>query len=92
MKSASGTKLHRDLGVTQKTAWFMVHRVREPRKKLAGVDRMDGPVEIDEVFFGGPDSNKHKDKRGTKPKTAVAGVKDRSTNRIAAKPVPETTK
>lgn len=44
LKGVSSMKLHRDLGVTQKTAWFMVHRLRESWKKLAGVDGMTGPV------------------------------------------------
>ncbi|MCE2497757.1 MAG: IS1595 family transposase [Nitrosopumilaceae archaeon] len=70
----------------------MVHRLRESCKKLAGVDEMEGPVEIDESYFGGSDSNRHRDKKGTAKKTAVVGVKDRTTNKIAAKPVPETTK
>ena len=88
----SSMKIHRDLGMTQKSAWFMIHRLRESWKQLAGVDGMDGPVEIDEAFFGGSDSNCHKDKKGTKLKKAVVGVKDCTTNKIAAKPVPETTK
>ena len=37
-------KIHRDLGITQKSAWFMVHRLRESWKTLAGVDKMEGPV------------------------------------------------
>ena len=92
LKGVSSMKIHRDLGIAQKSAWFMVHRLRESWKHLAGVDEMDGPVEIDESYFGGSDSNRHKDKKGTKPKTAVVGVKDRSTNKVTAKPVPETTK
>ncbi|MDE0267268.1 MAG: IS1595 family transposase [Thaumarchaeota archaeon] len=92
LKGVSSMKLHRDLGITQRSAWFMVHRLRESWKKLAGVDGMTGPVEIDEAFFGGSDKNRHADKKGTKPKTAVVGVKDRTTNKVAAAPVPETTK
>ena len=92
LKGVSSMKIHRDLGMTQKSAWFMIHRLRESWKKLAGVDKMDDPVEIDEAFFGGSDSNRHEDEKGTKPKTAVVGARDRSTNKITAKPVPETTK
>lgn len=92
LKGVSSMKLHRDLGITQKTAWFMVHRLRESWKQLAGVDKMDGPVEIDEAFFGGSESNKHAVKKRHGKKTAVVGAKDRKTNKITAMPVPETTK
>lgn len=92
LKGISSMKVHRDLKVTQKTAWFMVQRLRECWKVLAGVDKMDGPVEIDEAYFGGRETNKHATKKGTIKKTAVVGIKDRSTNTIRATPVPETTK
>ena len=53
---------------------------------------MDGPVEIDEVYLGGLEKNKRTDAKGKKEKVAVVGVKDRSTNKITARPVPETIK
>ena len=92
LKGVSSTRVHRDLKVTQVTAWFMVQRLRECWKVLAGVDKMEGPVEIDEAYFGGSETNRHKDKKGTDKKVAVVGIKDRETNAIRAKPVPETTK
>lgn len=49
LKGVSSMRLHRDLGITQKSAWFMIHRLRESWKQLAGVDGMEGPVEIDET-------------------------------------------
>ena len=63
LKGVSSMRLHRDLGVTQKTAWFMVHRLRESWKQLAGVDKMEGPVKIDESYVGGKETNMHADKK-----------------------------
>ncbi len=92
LKGVLPMNIHRDFGMTQKGAWFMIHRFRELWKNLVGVDGMTGPAEIDEAFFGDSDMNRHADKRGTKKKTAVVGAKDRMTNKITAKFVPETTK
>ena len=49
LKGTSSLKLHRDLGVTQKTAWFMLHRLREGMK--SSPQPFEGPVEVDEGFF-----------------------------------------
>lgn len=49
LKSVSSMKLHRDLGVTQKTAWFMLHRIRETWGSGAPAS-FDGPVEADEAY------------------------------------------
>ena len=95
LKGVSSMKLHRDLGVTQKTAWFMLHRLREAWD-ASGVDKMLGPVEIDETYVGGKRENMPKSKRvkmtgrGTKGKSIVIGAKDRETNKVTAKVVEDT--
>ena len=92
LKGVSSMKLHRDIGVTQKTAWYMLHRIREAFATLADVVEMQGPVEIDECFVGGLERNKHASKRlragrGPVGKTAVIGVRDRTTGNVAAEVV-----
>ena len=89
LKGVSSMKLHRDLKVTQKTAWFLAHRIRDNFQGQQST--FAGPVEIDETFVGGKARNMHAHKReqtikgrGTVGKTAVIGAKDRQTNRVAA--------
>ena len=84
LKGVSSMKIHRDLGITQSSAWFMLHRIRKAYESKSSL--MAGPVEVDETFIGGKESNKHAHKklnagRGTIGKTAVAGIKDRETKR-----------
>ena len=56
LKGVSSMKLHRDLGVTQKTAWFMLHRLRESWGNT-GLDKFTIPVEVDETYIGGKRRN-----------------------------------
>jgi transposase-like protein len=96
----SSYELHRALGVTQKSAWFMSHRIRAALKsggfnvpyKLGGDG---GPVEVDETFIGGKAKNMHRDRAkrygqvGTnKGKTVVMGLLDRDLRQVRAKVVP----
>ena len=53
IKGTSSMKLHRDLKVTQKTAWFLAHRIRETWAESGSVP-FTGPVEADETYIGGP--------------------------------------
>ncbi|HMD84830.1 MAG TPA: IS1595 family transposase [Terriglobia bacterium] len=79
----SSYEIHRALHVTQKTAWFMLHRIRLALQN-GSFEKLSGEVEVDETFIGGKARNMHKDKRekkisgtGGKDKTAVMGILER---------------
>ena len=90
LKSVSSMKLHRDLGITQKSAWFLAQRLRAALS--ADSKLFSGPVEVDETYLGGKRKNMSNAKRkeladtgrGPVGKTAVVGAKDRETNQVAA--------
>jgi transposase-like protein len=95
----SSYELHRALGVTQKTAWFMLHRIRlamnmETSGKMGGPDR--GPVEVDETYVGAIPDRMHRSRRlklqtaitQRQHKTPVMGMLDRETRQVRAHVVP----
>src|SRR6266513_1881676 len=59
----SSWEIHRAIGVTQKTAWFMLQRIRLAMQDESGGGKLGGDVEIDETFIGGKARNMHKSKR-----------------------------
>ena len=87
IKGTASMKLHRDLKVSQKTAWYLAHRIRETWTDSTG-GKFSGPVEADESYFGGREKNKHSKKKLRENwmagKTIVAAVKDRKTGKIRA--------
>lgn len=93
LKGVSSMKLHRDLRITQKSAWFMAHRIRDAL--TADSSLFAGPVEVDESYFGGKESNKPVSQRrnigrGPVGKAAVVGAKDRATGAVRAQAVQRT--
>ena len=90
-KGVSSCQIMRDCEVTQKTAWFILHKVRG----LYGITdeiALDGEVEMDEMYLGGREINKHQDKhvegtqgRSTKTKTPIFGMQQRNGNVVAIK-------
>ena len=81
LKGVSSMKLHRDLGVTQKTAWFLAQKIRQGWLEGQDGDKMDGIVEVDETYIGGKAKNMHRKYRRENPdykkKQAVVGILER---------------
>ena len=88
----SSYEIARNIGVTQKSAWFMLHRIRLAMKDESPARSMGQagkPVEVDETFIGGKAKNKHLSARKQdEPKMVVMGMLDRSSREVRAKVIP----
>jgi hypothetical protein len=94
----SSWELHRALGVTQKTAWFLLHRVRLAMQDDLTCGSLGGEVEVDETFIGGKARNMHKERKeradmrkGGGGKTIVMGMLERG-GKVRASAIPDRTK
>src|SRR5678816_4832552 len=81
--SISSYEIHRALGITQKTAWFVLHRIRLAMQQ-GSIEKLSGHVEVDETFIGGKARNMHRSDRarmihgtGGAGKVAVMGLLER---------------
>ena len=95
-KGRSSVQLAADLGITQKSAWHVAHRIREALA-AGSLPGFDGPIQVDETYIGGKEANKHAHNKhhlgaGTAGKTPVMGFKDNQTGKVAATPVHAVTK
>ncbi len=92
IRGTSSIKLHRELDITQKTAWHLAHRILETWQDQKGP--FEGPVEVDETFIGGKKRNKQASKKlhagPVTGKTAVGGMKYRDSGKVAAEAVDRT--
>src|SRR2546430_5308818 len=101
----SSWEVSRALGITQKSAWFMLHRIRLGMKENYGygplnkIGGSENEVEVDETFVGGQKKNMHKEKQvryeakgGAFGKTIVQGILDRTAWQVRAKVVPNLTR
>ena len=81
-KGLSSIQLSKYIEVTQKTAWFMLQRIREVMKD--DYNPFDGITEIDEAYLGGKEGNKHLHNKGKMDKATVIGMVNRDTKQVKA--------
>lgn len=88
----SSYEIHREIGISQKSAWFVLHRIRKAMEN-GSIEKLSGTVEVDETFIGGKAKNMHKSKRekliqgrGSVGKTAIMGLLERK-GKVKAKVV-----
>ena len=84
-KGISSVQISKEIGITQKSAWFMMHRIRESMRREMHRDMFRGIVEMDETYIGGLEDNKHSDRklragRGAVGKIPVFGIRQRGGN------------
>ena len=95
LKGVSSMKLHRDLGVTQKTAWHLARRIREAWEDDEE-EPFSGSVEVDETYVVGKRKNMHRSRRrefagrGGAGKPVVMGARDREAGKVRARRVERT--
>ena len=92
-KGVSSLQLSKELGITQKASWFLLHRLREACQ-IEAHPKMSGAVEVDETYIGGKERNKHEFKklhsgRGAVGKQAILGIRQRG-GAVMAKPIDST--
>ena len=92
-RGISSYQLAKDLSITQKTAWFMLQRIRYAMEHQLFINYMEGTIQADETFVGGKNKNRHKDKkvphsqgRSFKDKTPVLGLLESEISEVVERP------
>jgi transposase-like protein len=98
----SSYEVARSIGITQKSAWFMLHRIRTSLKDTVQIkiDGDGGPIEVDETFIGGKYQNMHRSRRkglgnglkADRGKAVVMGMLERDIRKVRAKVIPDVTR